>query len=117
MLCIGRNRSVSCAAGIAALILSVNPSLTSAQVEGILQQSATDMGTPGYDTEYGWGHVNASAAVNLALPDTVTINEVDPDSVGGVDSAEFVELYDGGVGNTDLSGYDAGSWGPYYASL
>ena len=34
---------------------------------------------------------------------TVIINEVDADQAG-TDAAEFVELYDGGVGNTDLSG-------------
>lgn len=31
------------------------------------------------------------------------INEVDSDT-SGVDTAEFIELYDGGIGNTDLSG-------------
>ena len=34
---------------------------------------------------------------------TVLINEVDADQ-SGTDAAEFVELYDGGVGNTDLTG-------------
>ncbi len=34
----------------------------------------------------------------------VIINEVDADQVS-TDSAEFVELYDGGDGNTDLTGY------------
>jgi len=33
----------------------------------------------------------------------IIINEVDADTPG-VDSLEFVELYDGGTGNTDLSG-------------
>ncbi|MCH8852313.1 MAG: lamin tail domain-containing protein, partial [Planctomycetes bacterium] len=33
----------------------------------------------------------------------VIINEVDADQTG-TDAAEFVELYDGGVGNTDLTG-------------
>ena len=33
----------------------------------------------------------------------VIINEVDADQAG-TDAAEFVELYDGGVGNTDLTG-------------
>ena len=32
----------------------------------------------------------------------VIINEVDADQVG-TDAAEFIELYDGGAGNTDLS--------------
>ena len=34
---------------------------------------------------------------------SVLINEMDADQVG-TDAAEFVELYDGGVGNTDLTG-------------
>ncbi|GIV58353.1 MAG: hypothetical protein KatS3mg042_1266 [Rhodothermaceae bacterium] len=44
-------------------------------------------------------------ALVLALPTRaqVLINEVDADQTG-TDSAEFVELYDGGTGNTDLSG-------------
>ena len=37
------------------------------------------------------------------LAQTVIINEVDADQAG-TDAAEFVELYDGGVGNTDLTG-------------
>jgi len=36
-------------------------------------------------------------------PPEVIINEVDADQVG-TDAAEFIELYDYGVGNTDLSG-------------
>jgi hypothetical protein len=37
------------------------------------------------------------------LAQTVIINEVDADQAG-TDAAEFVELYDGGIGNTDLTG-------------
>ncbi|MEZ5082912.1 MAG: hypothetical protein R2750_05625 [Bacteroidales bacterium] len=37
------------------------------------------------------------------VADFVMINEVDADTPGD-DAAEFIELYDGGVGNTDLSG-------------
>jgi predicted extracellular nuclease len=36
-------------------------------------------------------------------PENIAINEIDSDTPG-TDTAEFVELYDGGVGNTDLSG-------------
>jgi predicted extracellular nuclease len=39
-----------------------------------------------------------------AAEPSLLINEVDADQAG-TDSAEFVELYDGGVGNTDLSGH------------
>jgi subtilisin family serine protease len=50
-------------AGVAALILSEFPSLTSAQVEAKLRASCVDLGTPGYDVVYGWGFVNAYNAV------------------------------------------------------
>jgi subtilisin family serine protease len=53
-------------AGVAALMLSVRPNLTVAQLEAILQSSATDLGTPGYDEVFGWGLVNAFNAVHLA---------------------------------------------------
>jgi hypothetical protein len=38
-----------------------------------------------------------------ATPVVIVINEVDADQ-SGTDAAEFVELYDGGAGNTDLTG-------------
>lgn len=53
-------------AGVAALVLSVNPSLTASQVQDILKQSADDRGSPGWDPSYGWGRVNAARAVSLA---------------------------------------------------
>jgi len=48
---------------VAALILSKNPSLTSAQVRSILRASSEDFGTPGWDPVYGYGRVNAKRAV------------------------------------------------------
>jgi thermitase len=53
-------------AGVAALVLSVNPALSAAQVQDILTQSADDLGTAGYDTDYGYGRVNAYKAVLAA---------------------------------------------------
>lgn len=49
--------------GVAALILSLNPALTEVQVKQTLQQSATDMGTAGFDNTFGYGRVNAHAAL------------------------------------------------------
>jgi hypothetical protein len=51
---------------VAGLVLSVNPSLTGNQVQDILKQSADDLGTQGWDSNYGWGRVNAANAVALA---------------------------------------------------
>lgn len=62
----GTSVSAPIVAGVAALVLSVNPGLTAAQVSDILKQSADDLGTPGWDSNYGWGRVNAARAVQLA---------------------------------------------------
>lgn len=51
-----------------ALMLSVNPALTEAQVRTKLQQTATDMGPGGFDNDHGYGRLNAHAAVLSALP-------------------------------------------------
>ncbi len=49
--------------GVAALILGKDPNLTPDQVETILERTATDLGVPNYDTKFGWGLVNAQAAL------------------------------------------------------
>ena len=53
-------------AGVAALILSVDPALTPNQVETILRSTSTDLGDPGRDPIFGEGLVNAFAAVQTA---------------------------------------------------
>jgi subtilisin family serine protease len=50
-------------AGIAALLLSVNPNLTPAQVKSILRFTANDIDAPGIDDKTGAGRVNAHRAV------------------------------------------------------
>jgi len=49
--------------GVAALIFGKNPSLTPDQVETIMERTTTDLGVPNYDTTFGWGLVNAKAAL------------------------------------------------------
>ena len=44
-----------------------------------------------------------AANSNITEPVTIVINEVDADTPGS-DEAEFIELYDGGAGNTSLTG-------------
>jgi len=53
--------------GVAALMLAVNPDLTESQVKTIIENTASDMGTPGYDTDFGYGRLNAGDAVNVAF--------------------------------------------------
>ncbi len=59
----GTSSSTPKVAGIVALMLSRNPSLTPAQVKSILRQTADDIGTPGEDDKTGTGRVDAQAAV------------------------------------------------------
>ncbi|MDO8689502.1 MAG: S8 family serine peptidase, partial [Dehalococcoidia bacterium] len=54
-------------AGVAALVWSVNPSLTPDQVESIMRQSAVDLGSAGWDDVFGYGRVDAYQAV-VATP-------------------------------------------------
>ena len=49
--------------GTAALMLSANPQLSESQVRHILQETATDMGASGFDNTFGYGRLNASAAL------------------------------------------------------
>lgn len=53
-------------AGVAALIWSVNPDLTNQDVRDILQQTAHDLGDPGRDPLFGYGRIDAEAAVAAA---------------------------------------------------
>jgi hypothetical protein len=62
------------AAGVAALILSVEPALTSAEVQHFLERSAKDLGDPGRDDYYGWGRVDARAALDMVLAKRADLN-------------------------------------------
>lgn len=63
-------------AGVAALMLSVRPDLTEAQIRTTLQQTATDMGTTGFDNTYGYGRVNAFAALQSIFPTIMGPDEI-----------------------------------------
>ncbi|MHB8973222.1 MAG: S8 family serine peptidase [Pirellulaceae bacterium] len=53
-------------AGLAALIYSINPNFTPAQVEGFIEFTGKDLGTAGEDNIYGFGLIQADAAVAAA---------------------------------------------------
>ncbi|MCK4340219.1 MAG: S8 family serine peptidase [Phycisphaerae bacterium] len=65
----GTSFSSPYAAGVGALILSQDPSLTPAEVEQTMNDTCVDLGAAGYDTTYGWGFVNAYNAVLAVNPD------------------------------------------------
>src|SRR5207244_3562818 len=65
----GTSFSAPIVAGVAALVLSVNPSLSGSQVRALLEQSADPLpvGSTGWNSSFGWGRVNAARAVSMAL--------------------------------------------------
>lgn len=54
-------------AGVVSLMMSANPNLKPAEVENLLYSTAADLGAAGRDIQYGWGRVNAQAAVVAAV--------------------------------------------------
>jgi thermitase len=63
----GTSFSSPLAAGVGALVMAANPKLTNTQVENILYTTAVDLGTVGRDQIFGYGRVNADAAVKAAV--------------------------------------------------
>ena len=60
--------------GVAALLVSSGVAVTPDQVREVLQSTAKDKGTPGWNSEYGWGIVDAYAALNYtAAPNNAPI--------------------------------------------
>ena len=65
----GSGTSFACpiVTGIVACMLEAKPDLTPAQIETMLQQTATDLGNTGKDFSYGYGKVNCAALVPCLL--------------------------------------------------
>ncbi len=99
-------------AGVAALVYAVNPLLTAAQVTEILEATATDGGTAGYDQGFGYGRVNAFAAVSAAIgytpppdtaPPTASLTSLaDGSTVSGTVVVDVSASDNVGVVNVDL---------------
>ncbi|RME85318.1 MAG: hypothetical protein D6775_03115 [Caldilineae bacterium] len=65
--------------GLAALILSRNPTLSPAEIRTILETTATDLGPIGRDDLFGYGRIDARAALEATPPYTGTFPSFTPD--------------------------------------
>ncbi|MCU0859553.1 MAG: S8 family serine peptidase [Thermoplasmata archaeon] len=116
-------------AGVAALMLSMNPALSPEDLGAALNETATDIGTTGYDTVNGWGLVNAFGAVEAVSDPTVTITDfpetVDPNStfsvtwvVSGGEPGDIGGTYLAwGASPSDLDGMSATYTGTTWATF
>ncbi|PWU06101.1 MAG: hypothetical protein C5B51_13005 [Terriglobia bacterium] len=95
----GTSFSAPIVSSVAALALAVNPSLTAQSLVTLLEQNSDDLGTPGYDTSFGWGRINAYRAVSAAAGGG-------PPPPGGGGSATFIK--------TDVT--TQGSWRSSYGA-
>lgn len=64
----GTSMATPYVAGVAALLLSLYPQMTPAQVKARLESTADDVGVPGFDSYTGHGRINAARALGLKLP-------------------------------------------------
>jgi len=62
-------------AGVAAIMVSINPALTAVEVGEVLNETARDISMNGYDTSTGWGIVNAFEAIEEVASPTLTFTE------------------------------------------
>jgi Subtilase family len=69
----GTSFSSPLVAGAAAWVWTRRPELDVTQLFDLMRRSATDIGTPGFDRDSGWGLLNVPAALSAAAP------AVDPD--------------------------------------
>ena len=68
----GTSQAAPHVAGLAALILSVNSSLSNDEVEQIIETTAVDLGTAGRDNTFGYGRIDVAAALTAAQAATTT---------------------------------------------
>ena len=74
----GTSFSSPLAAGVAALMMSAKPTLDGAQIEKLMYSTAVDIGAPGRDIYYGYGRVDAGAAVKAAAGTVIAVDAQAP---------------------------------------
>jgi subtilisin family serine protease len=82
--------------GTVALMVQANPTMTVETMKQLLAQTAIDRGDAGMDNTYGWGRVNAFAAVSAALTGIGTLEGTIYSNMGGTVEGAKVTLTDTG---------------------
>jgi subtilisin family serine protease len=85
-------------AGIAALLLAVDPGLTADEVKGLLEHGAEDLvggsdDKPGWDANYGWGRANALRSLQLLLGKRFLRGDSNHDGTLDISDAIFILVH------------------------
>ena len=64
----GTSMSTPHVAGLAAIVWSVCPGMSNTDLRSVMENTAKDLGAPGWDQYYGYGRIDAEKAVEAAGP-------------------------------------------------
>ena len=98
--------------GVAALLFSAGYS--GADIPKIIENSATDLGASGFDTEYGYGLIDAEKAIQTAISGTLKINRETFDSNSQVIDLLITAFGARGSAEMSFSNNNA-DWSPWEA--
>jgi uncharacterized repeat protein (TIGR02543 family) len=104
----GTSMAAPVVSGIAALLFAKNPGLTPAQVQQIIENTATDLGASGKDNYFGSGLVNAQRALEN-VPSIITFNA----NGGTVSPTSITRNYNAALGTLPVptrTGYTFDGW-------
>lgn len=74
----GTSFSSPISAGVAGLLMAARPDLSSAQIESLIFKTAVDLGAAGRDPIFGYGRVNAAAAMTAARGYAAAVDSTAP---------------------------------------
>ena len=107
----GTSPAAAHVAGVAALMLSMDETLTPAEIRTILSETALDMGDPGYDELHGHGRIDALTALMSLQYDCSTVTEIPQDECealialyGSTDGDNWTDNTDWLVTDTPVAG-------------
>lgn len=70
----GTSMAAPLVSGLAALVLSADPTLTASELKDILRNSTDDLGDLGKDNKFGYGRINAYKAIDYVMEITEPIS-------------------------------------------
>jgi subtilisin family serine protease len=91
-------------AGLAALLVSLYPTLTNEEIRQILRSSAVDLGSVGKDLHFGYGRIDAGYALSSASTSSVLAPVITSPSSREVVSGSAVEIL-GGITGKDFANF------------
>ena len=88
---IGTSMATPHVSGLAALLLAKDPSLSPSQIRTAIESTADALGTAGRDNTFGWGLINAKAALDSVAAVSITLTSNGTVDFGVVSLGDIVD--------------------------